>query len=320
MFRIWLLGIITVAISACAEYFSIFGLAQSFAGFALPVIIMGIALGAGKLISVSYLYSHWKRMSFLLKGYLMLAILGLMAITSFGIFGFLSSAYQTDSVDLKVINQQIDQSNEEKSNYEHRLDDINQQIKDVPATNVRQKIKLIKSLTAEKQDILTKLDAVTKARDALTANKVKTEVNTGPITFMAKAIGKSVDVTAIYLIIAIMLVFDPLAIALTITINMAIKHREEEKIIAESIILTPTPTVTPTPTESPSITPTPSPTPTGTPSATLSETPAPSALPLLSLPPAPLLETDNKLLSDLADNLEQNKRKSEIINSIRSQD
>lgn len=286
MLLIWLLGLITVAISGSAAFFSVYGLAQLFTGAFLPVIIMGGALEAAKLVSVSFLYTHWKKINFALKSYLMFAVFGLMCITSIGIFGFLSSAYQTDSVDLKVANQQIDQFNEEKSGYEHRLDDINDQIKNVPSTNVRQKIQLIKSLNTEKQDILTKLDTVTNNRDKLSASKVKTEVKTGPITFVAKAIGKSIDDTTVYLTLMIMLVFDPLAVALTVAINMAIKYRKEE--------------VKPVTTSTESV-----------------------IQPIIEPAVTSIPESNSNLahLTSRLDELtEKDKKKNEIINSIRSQD
>lgn len=229
MLLIWLLGLVTIALSGSAEFFSVYGLGQVFTGAFWPTIIMGAALGAAKLITASFLYTHWKRVNILFKSGLICIILGLMSLTSFGIFGFLSAAYQTDSVDLKVVSQQIVQLNEEKSSYEHRLADIDVQIQNVPSTKVKQKIQLINSLKEEKQDIRNKLDATTKSRDDLTSKQLKTEVKTGPIAFVAKAINKTTDSAVTYLIFSIMILLDPSAVALTIATNMAIRFRKMDK-------------------------------------------------------------------------------------------
>lgn len=287
MILVWLLGLITIILSGSAEFFSVYGLAQVFSGAFLPTIIMGAALGAAKLTIASFLYTHWKRINLLFKSALMVMIFGLMGLTSFGIFGFLSSAYQTDSVDLKVVDQQVSQLDEEKKGYENRLTNIDEQIKNVPDTKVRQKIQLINSLKVEKQDILSKLDTVTHKRDDLASSKVKTEVKTGPITFVAKAIGKSIDSTVTYLILLIMLLLDPSAVALTIATNMAIRYRKEDK---QAVIEANEPTQS-----------------TKTPVSSIPET-------------EKNLDEFREKLDSVVDTLDKSKKKNEILNSIRSQD
>src|SRR6185312_2313297 len=144
MFLIILLVLITAAISGSAAFFSVFGLAQLFSGAAIPAIIMAASLEAGKLITASFLYQYWKKIKWMLKTYLIFAVLGLMAITSIGIFGYLSSAYQRDTITLKDDQQKIDYLAHEKNEYTTRLHDIDEQIKDVPSNQVSKKIRLIK--------------------------------------------------------------------------------------------------------------------------------------------------------------------------------
>ena len=298
MLLIWILGLVTIALSGSAEFFSVYGLAQVFSAAFSATIIMGAALGAAKLIIASFLYTHWKRVNILFKSALIFIILGLMGLTSLGIFGFLSAAYQTDSVDFKVVDQQVTQLNEEKSSYEHRLSDIDTQIQNVPSTKVRQKIQLINSLNKEKQDILDKLDTTTKTRDSLTSQKLKTEVKTGPIAFVAKAINKPIDVAVTYLIFIIMILLDPSAVALTVATNMAIRFKREDKqsVLKPEVQSTIAPTIAPIILDVP-----------------LNE-PVQDSIPL-----SESKDSDTKVILQRLDDIQDNmNKKSEIIKSIRN--
>ena len=85
--------ITALAISAVAAFYSIVGLIAIFSASALSIAIMGIVLEIGKLVTASWLYQNWKRVPFLLKSYLTIAVIILMFITSMGIFGYLSKAH-----------------------------------------------------------------------------------------------------------------------------------------------------------------------------------------------------------------------------------
>lgn len=235
MFLIILLVLVTICISGSAAFFSVYGLAQLFAAAVIPAIIMGSSLEAGKLVAASFLYQYWKKIGITLKTYLILAVVGLMCITSVGIFGFLSSAYQKDSVDLKNNQQHIEYLTDQKTRDQNRLDNIDGQIKNVPETHITKKIQLIKTLNDEKKNILDDLNKVNTEREQLLSTKLHTEVKVGPITFVAKALGKSVDDATLYLIFMIMAVFDPLAVALTIATNFAIKERMNNKQISAPV-------------------------------------------------------------------------------------
>jgi len=92
-----ILGILTLlsalTISAVAIYYSVAGLAAIFAAAVIPIIIMGVALEVGKLVTAVWLHRHWQQATWWLKTYLSVAVFVLMFITSMGIFGFLSKAH-----------------------------------------------------------------------------------------------------------------------------------------------------------------------------------------------------------------------------------
>ena len=89
----WLLLPVALTISAIAAFYSIYGLVAIFAAAVIPIIVMGVALEIGKLVSVVYLHQYWEETKLLLKSYLIVAVALLMFITSLGIFGFLSKAH-----------------------------------------------------------------------------------------------------------------------------------------------------------------------------------------------------------------------------------
>ena len=107
LFLAILILITSLAIAGIAAYFSIVGLALLFVGSGQSIVIMGTALEVGKLVVVSFLHQYWERLNFLIKTYLIIATILLMAITSIGIYGYLSSGYNATSNKVKEIERQI---------------------------------------------------------------------------------------------------------------------------------------------------------------------------------------------------------------------
>jgi hypothetical protein len=96
-----------LSVSASAAFYSITGLSKLFAGASLAVIIMASSLEVAKLVIASLLYQYWDKLNILLKVYLTIAVTVLILITSAGIYGFLSSAYQDTANKSSIIDQQV---------------------------------------------------------------------------------------------------------------------------------------------------------------------------------------------------------------------
>lgn len=224
MIFIGILIMAAVLISSCAGYFSIYGLATIFASTFWPVVVMGSVLELGKLVATSYVYRYWKSTQILLKLYLILTILILMFITSTGIFGFLSAAYQEDSIPLKEIDQSITLLKSEKEEILFRKRQIDNDIASLPSNFVRGRQKLMKSYGPELSKINSRLDSITLNTSALVKSKLTTESHTGPIIYIANVFDKSVDDAIKYMILLIIFVFDPLAVILVICANISIKE------------------------------------------------------------------------------------------------
>ena len=87
-----------LAIAGCAAFFSVIGLKLLFVGGGVSIIVMGVALEVGKLITATFLKQKWDELGIMLRIYLILATLVLVGITSVGIYGYLSSGYNSTSV------------------------------------------------------------------------------------------------------------------------------------------------------------------------------------------------------------------------------
>ncbi len=120
-----------LAVSAVAAYFSIVGLMAIFNGLPLSILWMGIVLEIAKLVTASWIYQYWSRVQFLMKTYMVTAVIILSLITSIGIFGFLSKAHIEQSAntgdafaEVQRIEQLIDRQRNKIEVAEERIDRI----------------------------------------------------------------------------------------------------------------------------------------------------------------------------------------------------
>ena len=215
----------TLAIAGSAAFFSIYGLAQIFAGSFWPVVIMASSLEIGKLVSASYVYRFWKDITFLMKTYLITAILVLMLITSAGIFGFLSSAYQIDTLSLRDIESQIVLLEEEKGELRERKKQIDDNIAAINVNYITKRMELIDKLSPETNRINNRIPAVTAEIFKLKSTKIQEESHVGPIIYIAKVFEVDSDDATKWMILLIIFAFDPLAVALTLATNNVMMHR-----------------------------------------------------------------------------------------------
>ena len=99
-FFTYILLLTALSISSVAAYFSIVGLTLIFSAAFWPIVIMGVVLEIGKLVTASFIYRMWTKVNWILKSYFILSVLVLSCITSLGIFGYLSKSYTSDSASL----------------------------------------------------------------------------------------------------------------------------------------------------------------------------------------------------------------------------
>lgn len=218
----------TTAIAGAAAFFSVYGLAYTFSGTFWSVVFMGSSLEAGKLVAASFLYRYWKTTHLMLKSYLMLGVVALMILTSTGIFGYLSTGYQTDVLPLKQLQSQIELLEQEKVQKISRKQQIDTQIAQLPTENVRGRERLIRQFREEQKEVTSRVNSLDKEILDVKSQLIKTEAHIGPITFIAKAFNMPSDDATKYLILLIIFAFDPMAVALTLAVNNVIQLRERE--------------------------------------------------------------------------------------------
>lgn len=228
MVFIIVLIIAATAIAGAAAFFSVYGLAHTFSGTFWSVVVMGGSLELGKLVAASYLYRYWEKTHVALKIYLMTGVLALMVLTSTGIFGYLSSGYQTDVLPLKQAEEQIKVLDEEKARLIARKQQIDTQIAQLPQNSVRGRTALIKGFKDEQATVTARISELDKQILEHKTKLIQTQAHVGPITYIATAFGLDSDNATKYLIYLIIFAFDPMAVALTLAVNIAQRIRREE--------------------------------------------------------------------------------------------
>ena len=221
-----LLAFTALFVAGNAAFFSVFGISMLFSGAFLSVVLMASSLEIAKLVGASFLYRYWRKINLFMKAYMIVGVLTLIGITSGGIFGYLSNAYQgatlefeKQSTELLFLEEELDRLKEDKklllgemeeqvnsypdnyitarrntrNNYLEQVDEVNQQIRDMSPKVSNLKIKLI-----------------------------ETGVDVGPAIFIARAFGTDVDTVVKFFIFILIFVFDPLAVVLVIAYNLVL--------------------------------------------------------------------------------------------------
>jgi hypothetical protein len=246
-----LVGLSAIIVAGCAAYFSVTGLGVLFAGASLSVMVMAGALELAKLVSATYLKQEWDNLKGFNKWYLAISVATLMLITSAGIFGYLSNAFQQQNLelqkverDISVYQNQITKNDTEIARYTNQLNN-QQNIRNSQESNLSKQIDKDKSTSRVSQMIRTadkEIASVSKRIDELTIqnnvaldsinsiknNNIQLEREVGGFRFVAEAFGVPLNDVVKFFILIIVLVFDPLAVALIIAFNGLIMKRKEE--------------------------------------------------------------------------------------------
>ena len=226
------LGIAALLIAGSAGFFSVFGLSKLFAGAAFSVIIMAGSLEFGKLVTAAFLYRYWDKVNLFQKTYLMTAVVTLVLITSAGIFGYLSNAYQGATVTFEKqsnllisYEDRLDQLQEDKSFLKEELE---VQVNDLPDNYITAKRKLREDYNPRIQQVNDEiLDVKGKIGD-LKVSLVETGVDVGPAIYLARVFDTDVDSVVKFFIFILIFVFDPLAVMLVVAYNQALMDRTQK--------------------------------------------------------------------------------------------
>jgi hypothetical protein len=254
----YLMMVIAITISAIAAWYSVEGLTAIFAAAVVPVIIMGGALEAGKITATVWLHNNWARISWAYKTYLIPAIVFLMLLTSMGIFGFLSKAHSDQNLvsgdamsKVAIYDEQIKTEKDNIDANKRALQQMDAQVDSLlgrtdtergaeRAVLVRkQQAKERASLQSEIVTAQKKIAKLQEERAPLAAEFRKIEADVGPVKYIAAFVyGDNPDANVLeravsWIIILIVVVFDPLALCLILASNKQLEWAREDKVPKE---------------------------------------------------------------------------------------
>jgi hypothetical protein len=261
----WFLLFCALGLSGTAAYYSVIGLSVVFVGVAIPVIIMGSFLEISKIAIATYLHDKWKETYGVLKIYMTIALVTLSVITSLGIYGLLSTGFQTNIAKLEINQKRIknvevkkerfvDIKNEFTKEKENLDKDITQLRQGLSTNTTTQSVdrrtgQLItrannanrNSFLSQLSEAQTRRDTISSKIDALNDSITKIEIQIldmesdeisgselGAIKYLSEVLQWDIKRTANLFILILIFVFDPLAITLVIATNQAFKSKKED--------------------------------------------------------------------------------------------
>jgi len=264
-----IIALSALSVSASAAFYSVSGLSKLFAGATFEVIIMAGSLEVAKLVIASLLYQYWNTINKLLRTYLTIAAIILVLITSMGIYGFLSAAYQETYQKLVVNENQIEFLENKSKFYEddvlrydaelERISGNISTLSNAKATSIQVRdtsavgglrstvstaeLRLAQQRIGVEEENRKEVNAKrTVAADSLQSIQLKilalqnnsdTVGELGPLQYLSGLTGTPMDKIINWLLLVIIFVFDPLAISLVIAANFAFAQANQKNLYGE---------------------------------------------------------------------------------------
>ncbi len=246
----YLIGFSALLVAFASAFFSVFGLSQLFAGAKIQVIFMAGSLEFAKLVLASFLYRYWIKVNKGMKFYMSVAIIVLMIITSGGIYGYLSSAYQDtatkyekrtneittlnqkkvlDSIDVSRLQDRYNTLTNLRQTQETRLDTLYNRKQNVVAKRTEDLInKTNNEISQLDSNIRVKNDKINEiSSQVLSINSENISGEIGPLKYLSDLTGLPMNKVVNIFILLLIFVFDPLAVTMIIGANIAFKQNEE---------------------------------------------------------------------------------------------
>jgi anti-sigma-K factor RskA len=251
-----IIALSALSVSASAAFYSITGLSLLFAGASFAVIIMASSLEFAKLVIASLLYQYWEKINKILRTYLTIATFILILITSAGIYGFLSAAYQATANKAGIVENQIKLLETKKTSFEKikgqyevektsltgnitslrnalgsntqsYVDNNGNVISYSSSANRKAFEKQLEVAIQKDEQLTTKIQTYNDSIINLETRIVETQNNSevaaelGPLKYLANLTGVEMDRIINWFLLVIIFVFDPLAISLVVAANFA---------------------------------------------------------------------------------------------------
>ena len=160
-------------------------------------------------------------------------VITLVVITSAGIFGFLSNAYQGATIDfekqsatLLYKEERLVQLEEDKV---YLKDELEQSISSLPENYPTAKRKLREEYNPKILVLNDEMLTVKQEIGELKVQLVETGVDVGPAIYLARTFETDIDTVVRFFIFILIFVFDPMAVSLIIAYNVIISNREVKR-------------------------------------------------------------------------------------------
>ena len=262
-----LIALSALAVSGSAAFYSVFGLSKLFAGASTQVIIMAGSLEFAKLVVASLLYQYWDTINKWLRTYLAIACFVLMVITSGGIYGFLSGAYQSTATQSELLDKSLIMINQKNVRFVETKEDLTiekqgltksisdlrislsnpgsvsyydkeaEQVITTTSSSTRRALQAELKTTISERDVINikieaVMDSINKTDMALLDKEMSNEAESelGPLKYLAETTGYPMNQVVNWFLLLIIFVFDPLAIALVVASNMAFAQIKKPEI------------------------------------------------------------------------------------------
>jgi septal ring factor EnvC (AmiA/AmiB activator) len=249
----YLVGFSALIIAGCAAFFSVTGLGVLFSGASTAVMVMAGALEFAKLVAATYLKQMWDEIRGFNKWYLVSAVALLMLITSAGIFGYLSNAFQQQNLKLQQVDREIAVYSTKITTNDAQITQLNTQLGQLSSTQNtildkgKVNSRLLRSIDSKDRQVATINKKISTLQDENAKNneeinKIKIsnldlEKEVGGFRFVAEAFGMELKNVVKFFIFLIVIVFDPLAVALIIAFNGLIEtpKQKQRRLLGEMV-------------------------------------------------------------------------------------
>ena len=264
MFLSYFTLLTALSLSVVAAWYSILGLTAIFASAVIPIIIMGGILEVAKVTVTVWLHEYWHRCRLLMKCYLVPAVFMLMVITSMGIFGFLSKAHTDQNLvsgdvlakiavydeKIKLAKDNIDANRKALKQMDEAVDQVMGRSTDekgadkavqIRRAQQKERARLLVEIETEQKKVI----GLNEERAPIAAEVRKVEAEVGPIKYIAAFVyGDNPDANILekavtWVIILIVIVFDPLAVIMLLAAQMTFGWLREEKYNKQSVVSAP---------------------------------------------------------------------------------
>lgn len=234
MISLWItigLVISAVLVSSLGAYFSIIGIGALFSGALVAVCLMAGSLEFAKFVLAAYLHQTWKNLNFVFKIYMTFAVITLSAITSIGVFGFLSDAYQSASTVLEGETIKLENVKKQQEMITAEIERLNYSVEEIPEERMSKRLAARQAIEPRILELNKKYADNEKIVTDSQLQILEVKKKVGPLIYISRNFNVPIDKVVQYLILIFVSVFDPLAICLVIASTYSIESRKNKHLV-----------------------------------------------------------------------------------------